>query len=266
MKRSRTTRPRSKPRFAALVQMRLDEIITQYGVRFGRVIDTDRAREFSPDYSASKTSRTRYSRAVYHPAKALADEIFQREIRKAAPSRGWRILFTSGGPGAGKSTTLAAFNDEAETDRRYDILVDGTLSNYEGARAKIRAALALGHRIAVIHVFRAFAESVPLVVRRAIAIGRAVTLDNIAATHFRSRDTLFKLVEEFDPRINVRVIENCGSEPPRVISLPELATKGQDSIDRLRERAHIVFADEFADLKNNHPEIYEAFLQKGPHG
>jgi hypothetical protein len=90
-------------RFAAVVQTRLDEIIAEYEARFGSVIDTDRAREFSPDYCASKTSRTRYSRAVYQPAKALADEIYRREILKAAPAEGLRILFTSGGTGAGKA-------------------------------------------------------------------------------------------------------------------------------------------------------------------
>ena len=250
-------------RFAALVQTRLDEIIAEYEARFGSVIDTDRAREFSPDYCASKASRTRYSRAVYQPAKALADEIYRREILKAAPAEGWRILFTSGGTGAGKSTALAWLSEEPQTDDQYDILVDGTLSDHQAARAKIREALALGHRVTVIHVFRAFAETVQLAVKRAIAMGRAVTLDNIAATHFRSRETLFKLVEEFGTRIKVRVLENCGNEPSQVISVPELASKHGESVDRLREMAHSVFADEFASLKNGHPEIYEAFLQKG---
>ncbi|GEM_PF-5176390 len=250
-------------RFAALVQTHLDEIIAEYEARFGSVIDTDRAREFSPDYCASKASRTRYSQAVYQPAKALADEIFRREIIKVAPAEGWRILFTSGGTGAGKSTALAWLSEEPQTDDQYDILVDGSLSDHPAARAKIREALALGHRVTVIHVFRAFAETVRLAVKRAIAMGRAVTLDNIAATHFRSREALFKLVEEFGTRIKVRVLENCGNEPSRVISVPELASKQGDSVDRLREMAHSVFTDEFASLKNDHPEIYEAFLQKG---
>lgn len=253
-------------RFAALVQTRPDEIIAEYEARFGRVIDTDRAREFSPDYCASKASRTRYSRAVYQPAKALADEIFRREILKAAPAAGWRILFTSGGTGAGKSTALAWLSEEPQTDDHYDILVDGTLSDHLAARAKITDALALGHRVTVIHVFRTFAETVRLVVERAVAMGRAVTLDNIAATHFRSRETLFKLVEEFGPRIKVRVLENSGHEPAQVISVPELASKQGESVDRLRGIAHSVFADEFARLKSDHPEIHEAFLQKGSRG
>ena len=250
-------------RFAALVESRLDEIIAEYGARFGSVIDTDRAREFSPDYCASKASRTRYSRAVYQPAKALADEIYRREIRKGAPAEQSHILFMSGGTGSGKSTALEWLSEEPHPNDRYDILVDGTLSDHQAAQAKIREALALGHRVIVVHVFRAFAETVRLVVRRAIERGRAVTLDNIAATHFRSRETLFKLVEEFGTRIKVRVLENCGEDPSRAISIPELAGKHGESVDQLRELAHGVFADEFASLKIDRPEIYEAFRQKG---
>ena len=250
-------------RFAALVQSRLDEITAEYEARIGSVIDTDRAREFSPDYCASKASRTRYSRAVYQPAKALADEIYRREIRKGAPAEQSHILFTSGGTGSGKSTALEWLSEEPHTNDRYDILVDGTLSDHQAAQAKIRQALAFGHRVIVAHVFRAFAETVRLVVRRAIERGRAVTLDNIAATHFRSRETLFKLVEEFGTRIKVRVLENCGDEPSRAISMLELAGKHGESVDQLREVAHGVFANEFANLKIDRPEIYEAFLQKG---
>jgi hypothetical protein len=174
-------------RFAAQIQGRLDEVIAEYLVRFGTVIDTDRARELCGDYSATKATRTRFSRAVYNPAKALADEIYRREIRKTAPPRGWRVLFTSGGTGAGKSTALAWLEETSEPDDRYDILVDGRLSDYATARAKIRRALALGHSVTVVHVHREFAETVRTVVKRAIEMGRAVTLDNIAATHFRSK-------------------------------------------------------------------------------
>jgi hypothetical protein len=65
-------------RFAAQVQDRMDETITEYLARFGTVIDTDRARELCDDYSATKATRTRFSGAVYNRAKALADEIYRR--------------------------------------------------------------------------------------------------------------------------------------------------------------------------------------------
>ncbi len=250
-------------RFAAQIQERLGAMIADYLARFGTVIDTDRARELCADYTATNATRTRLSRAVYNPAKALADEIYRREIRRTAPPRGWRILFTSGGTGAGKSTAIEFLSEEPETDEHYDILVDGTLSDHQAAQAKIREALALGHRVAVLHVFRDFAETVRMVVKRAIKMGRAVTLDNIAATHFRSRKTFFKLVEEFGTRLKVRVLQNGGDEPSRVISLPELASVQGHSVDQLREMAHCLFVDEFTSLKVDHPEIYEAFLQKG---
>lgn len=250
-------------RFAALVQTRLDEIIAEYEARFGGVIDTDRAREFSPEYRASKASRTRFSRAVYQPAKALVDEIYRREIRKAAPAGERRILFTSGGTGAGKSTALAMLDGETNPDERYDILVDSTLSDYAAARAKIRHALVLGHSVAIVHVHRAFAETVRMVVQRAVEMGRAVTLDNIAATHFRSAETLFKLAEEFGDWIDIRVLENSGDQPARVISLAELADRQAKSVDDLRKMAHTLLTNEFYSLKVDHPEIHEALTQKG---
>ena len=250
-------------RFAVLVQTRLDEIIAEYEARFGSVIDTDRAREFSPDYCTSKVSRTRYSRAVYQPAKALADEIYRREICKSAGSKMRRVLFTSGGTGAGKSTALAMLGVESESGGKYDLLVDGTLSDFAAARAKIRQALALGHSVAIVHVHRAFAETVRMVVKRAIEMGRAVTLDNIAATHFRSVETLFKLAEEFGERIDIRVLENSGDQPARTISLAELAGRRANSVDQLRKLAHTLLVNEFNSLKVDHPEIHEALFQKG---
>ena len=250
-------------RFAALVQTRLDAIIAEYHARFGNVIDTDRAREFCPEYGRSQTSRTRFSRAVYQPAKALADEIYRRSIRSADAAEGWRILFTSGGTGVGKSTALASLSEEPQPNDDFDILVDGTLSDHRASQEKIRAALAVGHRVTVAHVHRAFAETVRMVVTRAVEIGRTVTLDNIAATHFRSRETLFRLVEEFGTRIKIRVLENRVGEPTRAISAAELAARHGESIDQLRNLAHTLLENEFGSLKIEYPEIYEAFLQKG---
>ena len=250
-------------RFAALVQSRLDEIIAAYEARFGCVIDTDRAREFSPDYCASKASRTRFSRAVYQPAKALADEIYRREIRKGAPAEQRRIVFTSGGTGAGKSTVLATLDAESQSRDQSDIIVDGTLSDYASARTKIRAALALAHRVTLVHVHRDFAEAVRMVVQRAIEMGRAVTLDNIAATHFRSAETLFKLVEEFGGQIEIRVLENSGGQSARPMSLGALAATQARSVDQLRKLAHTLLVHEFNSLKVDYPEIHEALFQKG---
>ena len=141
--------------------------------------------------------------------------------------------------------------------------MDGTLSDHTAARAKIRRALALGYDVTILHVHREFREAVRGLVHRAVDDGRAVTLDNIAVTHFRAKDTLFALMEEFGKRINVRVVENANDQEARPISLAELAEKRGASVDQLRGIAHALFADEFANLKVDHPEIHEAFLQAG---
>jgi hypothetical protein len=153
--------------------------------------------------------------------------------------------------------------DEANPDQKYDLLVDGTLSDYWAARSKILNALSRGHEVAIFHFHREFAQTVKMVIKRAIDMGRAVTLDNIAATHFRSAETLFKLAEEFGDQIYIRVIENASDRPPKPISLGDLADKRARSVDHLREMAQAVLNNEFDGLEADHPEIYEALLQKG---
>ena len=249
-------------RFAAVIQEHLEEIITDYHARFDNVIDTDRAREFSQDYCASIESRARFSRASYNPAKALADEIYRRKIANGFEKRPARIFFTSGGTGVGKTTALEFLKEEEDPEQKYDLLVDGTLSDHPAARSKIAEALSLGHEVAIVHVHREFAETVRMVINRAIHMGRAVTLDNIAVTHFRSAETIVKLAKEFGNRIWIRVIENSSDHPTKFISLVDLADKQTGSVDQLRELAQTVF-NEFDGLKADHPEIYEALLQKG---
>jgi len=87
-------------------------------------------------------------------------------------------------------------------------------------------------------------------------------LDNIAFTHFRSRETLFKLAQEFGERINIWVVEKYGDEPARAISLAELASKRGKSVDHLRKLAHTLFVNEFGNLEVDHPEIYEPSSKK----
>lgn len=52
--------------------------------------------------------------------------------------------------------------------------------------ARCRITLAPGYSVTILHVHREFCEAVRGVVKRTLDDGRAVTLDNIAATHFRS--------------------------------------------------------------------------------
>lgn len=255
---------RVEAEFAEAIRADLEGFVRRYLERFGPMIDTDRARELCPVYSESEAARTLWSRAVYNPAKALADEIYRRMVRAPAPAFGSSILFTSGGTGVGKSTALAQLSDDdTPAEERYDLLVDGTLSDLAAARAKVRQALALGHRVTIVHVHREFLETIRMVVQRALEMGRAVTLDNIAATHFRSRETLFKLIEEFGDRIEVEIFENSTRREIRSLSPAELAGVPGKEVDDLRKQAHVFFQHEFGSLETSHPGIYSAFRQSG---
>ena len=233
-------------RFAALVRDELDRVIAEYGKRFGRVIDVDRARELCPDYAASEEAKTKWSMATYNPARALADEIYRREISKAAPAIGWRILFTSGGAGSGKTTAIdALLREPSSAANRFDIMVDGTLSDFQAAKAKISQAVALGHEVTIIHVDREFLETVRMVVKRALDMGRVVALDDIATTRFRSQETLFKLAQEFGGKITIRVLKNVTDARPEKISLASLMLTRAKTVDELQQQAQTIFEHPF---------------------
>jgi hypothetical protein len=183
-------------------------------------------------YNSRSRCYFRASVATYNPARALADEVYCREIGKPAGPKGCRILFTSGGAGSGKTTAIEALlADSSNAANYFDILVDGTLSDFNAARSKIRQALALGHSVTIIHVNREFLETVRMVVKRAVQMGRVVALEDIAVTRFRSQEAIFKLQSEFSGKINIRVLENLTNASPSEIGLDYLGKKRAKSID-----------------------------------
>ncbi len=93
-----------------------------------------------------------------------------------------------------------------------------------------------------------------------------MTLDNIAATHFRARQTLFKLVEEFEgfgEQFTALIGENALGRDVEWFSLARLAAAPGNTVEALRAEAHALFHNEFSGLKSTHPSIHKAFLQAG---
>ncbi len=242
--------------FSELLVNDVDCNVIRYLVRFGRVVDTDRARELCMEYRQSEETRTLWSRATYAPAKFLSDEVFWRilEVFKFFSEPG-SVMFTSGGSGSGKTTALAAINTP------FDLLVDGTLTDCDGATEKIQAVIDLGFTVTVLHVYLRFDEAVRRVIDRAIMHGRAVTMDNLAMTHFRARETFLKLASLFETKANFRIVDS--SDTIEELTLKELLRRHDKSLDEMRQEAHDLVSNEFDHLRHTYPEIYRAILQKG---
>ncbi len=123
--------------FSVAIQADPESFVRQYLEKFGRYIDTDRARELCLAYRESNETRTRWSRAVYNPAKALADEVYRRQVTQTGPGAGRHVLFTSGDTGVGKSSVLGLMlGGKTLEENGFSLLMDGTLSDLDAARGK----------------------------------------------------------------------------------------------------------------------------------
>lgn len=182
------------------------------GTKGGRVLDSDIARELSPEYRADRSRAPEVHEAV--------SDFVQRtfEARMAQPGEGEIVAFMAGGGGAGKSsaeTLLAPILDKAST------VLDGTLSSYDKAERNIQMALDSGRKVAIAYVYREPVDAlVNGVLKRAMRTGRAVPVDALVKGHAGSSAVVRKLQEKFgnNPNFDLNVVDNSRGADKAVIT------------------------------------------------
>ncbi len=170
----------------------------------GKVLNVDIARELFEPYAKDRESRARYSRATHAPASALIDMLYRRRLNDPETA-GKPVVFLAGGGGSGKSTVQRMFGEAME---KAGIIMDNTLSGYEGAKRRVSEALASNHPVKIYYVHRPIEAAVGAFVERAKTEGRSIPIDRIAANHFNAQKTLGKLAADFGDKIDIHVIDN----------------------------------------------------------
>jgi hypothetical protein len=208
-------------RFAAYLEASTDEAVARYVERYGKEINTDNVRELSSDYapggmeaedSATVAARTRWGDAVHEPASALTREIFRRALTKgSAPDRRKQVVFTAGGAGVGKTTSIRKLADLAHAVEAAEIVYDTILSSFRSSVERITQALDAGHMVSIIFVYRDPIDSfVGGMLPRAKRIGRTLPLEIFLNSHMGAIESFPRIVENYkdDRRVAVAVIDN----------------------------------------------------------
>ena len=224
-------------RFADYLANNTDEAIARYQKEFGKIINTDNARELSEDYAASKDSRSRLSAAVHEPASWLTKEIYRRELAKQ-PTEGEKpvVLFTAGGTGAGKSSAMKeALGDAVNASQ---IIYDTNLNDIESARNKIDQAIAAGKGVVIAYVHRHPVEALASgSLPRAMRMGRTVPMSAHLSTHKGAAETVQKISEIYDDgSVSIAVIDNThgkGQARPAGLDIVKTISYNQGLIDQL---------------------------------
>jgi len=191
----------------------------------GKVLSTDIARELSPEYLVNRTR----SAEVHEPSSTFTKQQYAERLSKPV-LQGSSVLFTGGGTGAGKTSSLAAFPDLRKT---AEMIYDTNMNKLESAQDKIDQALKAGRKVDLVFTYRDPVEALvegslkrAMRMKEELGSGRTVPLKEHLRTHIGSREVIGQLQDIYGDNPNVRIglIDNrYGKDNPKVAkSLDEL--------------------------------------------
>ena len=221
----------------------------------GKVLNTDVARELSPDYVKNRT----LSANVHEPASAFVKRLYAEKLAQPAPE-GSSIMFTGGGTGAGKTSSLKMYPDIA---KNAEMIYDTNMNKLESAQQKIDQALKAGRKVDLIYTYRDPVEAlVEGSLTRAMRMkgdfgsGRTVPLKEHLRTHTGSRDVMEQLQSAYadNPNVRIGIVDNSfGRGNQRISSLQNLPKIDPVELEkRLKEALETQYK-----LKKIDKDIYE---------
>lgn len=195
--------------------------------RGGTVLNTDLARELSPEYRANRT----LSADVHEPASGFIKRLYAEKLAQPTPAgKDPVVLFTAGGTGAGKTSGQKAMG---EALGQPEIIYDTNMNTLDSAAQKIDQALAAGREVEIMYVYSDPVESFKRALDRASRMearegsGRTVPVNEHVKTHAGSSQVVRQLIDQYGDKIKVIGVDNArAAGDPRVAdidSLPRVA-------------------------------------------
>jgi type II secretory pathway predicted ATPase ExeA len=245
-----------KKKFTRQIESNAEHFLAEYRRLFDKLLDTDNARELSPDYSHSKQSRSLLGSAVHQPAGNLIWMIWKRMLGEVDPTRGNHVLIMAGGAGSGKTSTARTLLREAYDSAQ--IIYDTTLSNLKDSIEKVEAALNAGKSVTILYIHRPIENAVQGMLKRALETGRVVPLKVMSDNHFDAQRTLFNLYDRYSNQVEIQIIDNSGDRfNPKFVTLDFLKKRRYKRREAVRERARRTFERECRKRRGTSDEIPE---------
>jgi hypothetical protein len=210
-------------------------LVDEYVQRFGNHVSADNAKELFADYQTPEL-RTANDLAVHNTASAIAQRTFDHLLNEpVAEGHDPFVVFTGGGTGSGKTTSLDAAMPGAR--ERAHIVYDSTLTNFDYAKRNIDAALDAGHAVGVVFTDREVQDAFRATRARQKETGRPVTLESHLATHMKAPEVLEQLRAAYPEGSGVEfyVIRNTGAGR-EVVGLEDYVPRRYNEAD---VRAHL---------------------------
>lgn len=235
-----------RQRFAEQLAADPEEAVRRYNAlkdtNGGRILNTDVARELSPDYLLDRTR----ARAVHEPASSFIKDLYKQKLEEPVPEGDFNsVLFSAGGTGAGKSTAISSINRVNDLASKM-LTYDTNMASYASAKEKIDMALEADRSVTVVLVQRdpieAFVNgTLPRAMKEEAQFGsgRTIPITEFVKTYSGSAETVPKLAADFadNPRVNFIAIDNTlGFGNAREMDLAHVGKfHYNDMVPRLRQ-------------------------------
>lgn len=186
-----------------------DQVLREYAARpdtfGGRYVCADSFKELMPGFSQSRESRSTLNGAVHNAAAVLSSEQFRRLIEKGPEPERDTVVFVTGIPGAGKSSTVATAVQGAAA-----IVFEGQLSRPDPAMQKIEQALDRGFKVEIVAVHVAPEVALDRTNSRYLDPnnGRGASLAVMADIQGNLPAGLRQINERFGDRVGLEVLDN----------------------------------------------------------
>jgi hypothetical protein len=178
----------------------------------GKLLSVDEARELSPDYAQSLESRSELSPQVHEPCSAFVKNLYAEKLAEPIPEGQTNtVLFTAGGTGAGKTSSLRGNKDLSEMRDEAHIIYDTNMRSLKSAEKKIQQALEANHVVQVALIDRdPYDALVKGVLPRAEHKGRTVPIASHEETHRDAVRTVDELRKKYarNPKVQFIAIDN----------------------------------------------------------
>ena len=173
----------------------------------GRYVCSDLFKETFPEFSASNEARGRYNNPLHNSAAVLASEQFHRLVREPGkPSRD-TVIFLTGVPGAGKTTTVL---DNEQLPAQVRLIYEGQLARPATVLPKIEEALAAGLKPVVVAVHTPSEVALTNTLRRFERAGRGASIEAMASIQGELANGLAAIEERFGDAVDFRLFDRRG--------------------------------------------------------
>jgi fido (protein-threonine AMPylation protein) len=170
----------------------------------GRYVAADLFKETFDEYASSKASRNRYNAPLHNAAAVLSAELFRQQLKEQGGSLGKEVMFLTGTPGSGKTSTVIVAGDLPAS---YRMVFEGQMANPITSIEKIQQVLDAGLQPSITVVHATPENALANTLRRFEEQGRGASINVMAQIQASLPDSLKEIQRQYGDAVKLHIID-----------------------------------------------------------